>query len=80
MLYGRWRERVVAEFAQRAIATLEQLARERKAGAIAAELLGGLLVVGAIRRAWMTRDLRSLVQPPAQRRRALPRQVPGHSD
>ena len=42
-------ERLVAEFAQRVVAALEQLAGEREAGAVAAEPLGGLEVVGAVR-------------------------------
>jgi hypothetical protein len=46
---GRWREGVIAEFAQRVVAALEELARERETGAVATEALGGLLVVGAIR-------------------------------
>ena len=36
-------QRLLAEFAQRVVAALEQLARDRQAGAVAAEPRGGLL-------------------------------------
>lgn len=48
-LLGRWREGVLAELAQCVVAAFEQLACERETGAVAAEALGGLLVVGAVR-------------------------------
>jgi hypothetical protein len=76
-LLGGWGQSVVAELAQRVIAAFEQLARERQARAVAAQLGGGLLVVGAIGRAWPAGDLGGLVQRPAQRRRALAGEMPG---
>ena len=58
-------------------AALEQLAREGEAGAVAAETLGGLVVVGAVGAAGPARGLGGLEERPAQRRRALAREVPG---
>ena len=59
------------ELAQRVAAALEQLARERQAGAVATEALGGLQVVLAVGAVWKPRVLRGLIQRPAQRRRPL---------
>src|SRR5439155_19200457 len=70
---------LVAEFAQRVVAALEQLASDGQAGAVAAEPRGGLLVVGVVGVARAARELRRLIERPAQRRRALARQVPGRA-
>jgi hypothetical protein len=43
------RQCLLAELAQRVVAALEQLARDRQAGAVAAQALGGLPVVVAVR-------------------------------
>src|SRR3954462_14936040 len=70
-------ERLVAEFAQGVEAALEQLAREREAGAVAAEALGGLVVVAAVGAAGPAGGLGGLEERPAQRRRALAGEVSG---
>src|SRR5215207_5508200 len=70
-------ERLVAEFAQRVVAALEQLACQREAGAVAPETLGGLLVVTAVGAARPPGGLGGLEQRPAQRRRSLAGEVPG---
>jgi hypothetical protein len=57
-------------------AALEQLAGEREAGAVAAQALGGLVVVGAVGTARPPRGLGGLEQRPSQRRRALAREMP----
>ena len=49
------------------VAALEQFARERQAGAVAADPLGGLQVVVAVGAAGMACLLRGLVKRPAQR-------------
>jgi hypothetical protein len=49
MMWSGGLQRLLAELAQRVVAALQQLARDRKARAIAAEALGGLGVVVAIR-------------------------------
>jgi hypothetical protein len=68
---------LVAEFAQRVKAALEQLAREREAGAVAAEAFGRLVVVGAVGAAGPPRGLGGLEQCPAQGRWSLAGEVPG---
>src|SRR5215210_1202726 len=71
------RQALVAEFAQGVEAALEQLARQGEAGAVAAETLGGLVVVGPVGATGPARRLRGLEERPAQRGRALAREVPG---
>src|SRR5215212_8786147 len=71
--------RLVFEFAQRVVAALEQFAGDGQAGAVAAEPGGGLLVVGVVGAARPPGELRRLIERPAQRRRALARQVPGRA-
>jgi hypothetical protein len=61
---------LVAELAQDVEAALEQLASQGEARAVAAEPLGGLVVVGAVRAAGPARSLRGFVKRPAQRGRA----------
>src|SRR5215211_2626774 len=63
----RRRQALVAEFAQGVEAALEQLARQGEAGAVAAETLGGLVVVGPVGAAGPARRLRGLEERPAQR-------------
>jgi hypothetical protein len=70
-------QRLVFELAQGVIAALEQLAGDRQAGTVAAEPGGGLLVVGVVGTARAARELRRLVERPAQRGRALAGEVPG---
>ena len=69
-------ERLVAEFAQRVEAALQELAGEREAGAVAAEALGGLVVVAAVGTAGAARGLGRLEQRPAQSGRPLAREMP----
>src|SRR5437868_15445192 len=63
-------QRLLAELAEGVEAALEQLARDRQAGAVAAQPLGGLFVVAAVGRSRAPRDLGRLVEGPAQRRAA----------
>ena len=72
-------ERLVAELAQRVVAALEQFAREREAGAVAAEPLGGLQVVGAVGAARMPGVLGGLIQSPARRWRSLAGELAGRA-
>jgi hypothetical protein len=76
MVSGRL-QGLVSEFAQRVVAALEQLAGDSEAGAVAAEPRGGLLVVGVVGAARAASELGCFVERPAQRRRALAREVPG---
>jgi hypothetical protein len=46
--FSRGRERLVSELSKGVIATFEQLASQRRARAVTAEPLRGLLVVGAV--------------------------------
>src|SRR3954468_17596400 len=71
------RERLLAELAQRVVAALEQLARDRQPGAGAAETLRRLAVVVAVRAASPRRAERRLEQRPPQSRRPLAAQMPG---
>src|SRR6187551_2681889 len=73
------RQRLLAEFAQRVVAALEQLARDGQARARGAGALGRLAVVVAVRAAAPRRAQRGLEQRPAQRRWALAAQVPGRA-
>jgi hypothetical protein len=61
------------------VAALEQLARDRQAGAVAAEPLGSLLVVGAVGAGRASCVLRGLEERPAQCRWPLAREVPGRA-
>src|SRR4051812_5867856 len=70
---------LVSEFAQRVVAALEQLAGHGQARAVAAEPRGRLLVVAVVGAARASRELGGLVERPAQRGRALARQVPGRA-
>jgi hypothetical protein len=72
-------ERLVAELAQRVVAALEQFAGKRQAGAVAAQPLGGLEVVRAVRAARMPGLLGRLIQSPAQRWRSLPGELAGRA-
>src|SRR5205085_9640903 len=79
---GGWscrRERLLPELAQGVVAALEEPARDRQAGAVAAEPLGSLGVVGAVGALRPARDLGGLVQRPAKRRRTLPGEVAGRA-
>src|SRR3954452_25292155 len=64
-------ERLLAELAQRVVAALEQLARDRETGAGAAEALRGLAVVVAVRAPVSGGAQGGLEQRPARRWRAL---------
>src|SRR6201989_2841523 len=65
-------KRLLAELTQRVVAALQKLARDRQARPVTTNALLGLEVVGAVRAALPTaRDLRGLIQRPAQRRRPL---------
>jgi hypothetical protein len=64
-------QRLVFELAPCVIAALEQLAGDRRAGAVAGEPRGGLLVVGVVGAARASGELRRLMERPAQRGRAL---------
>ena len=77
--FSRGRERLVAEFSEGVVAAFEQFAREREACAVAAEPLGGLLVVGVVGARLSPRGLRGLIQRPAQRGRSLSGEVPGRA-
>ena len=57
---------LVAEFSQDVEAAFEQFAGECEAGAVAAESLGRLVVVGTVRAAGPARRLSGLVERPAQ--------------
>jgi hypothetical protein len=59
---------LLAEFAQRVVAALEQLARDRQAGAVAAKPLGCFDVVVVVWRAGSAGALGGLEERPAQRR------------
>src|SRR3954471_25088677 len=65
------RQGLVAELAQDVEAALEEVARQRQAGAVAAEALGGLVVVGAVGAAGTAGGLGGLEQRPTQGRRSL---------
>src|SRR3954452_7645153 len=71
------RQGLVAELAQGVETALEEIAREREAGAVAAEALGGLVVVGAVGAAGTAGGLGGFEQRPTQRRRSLAREVSG---
>ena len=60
-------------------AALEQLAREREAGAVAAEAFGGLVVVGAVGAAGAAGGLGGLEQRPAQRGWSLAGEMAGRA-
>src|SRR3954447_21438133 len=75
--FSRGLKRLVAELAQGVVAALEQLARDREAGAVAAEPLGCLEVVVAVGAAVATGGLGGLVERPAQRRRSLAGEMAG---
>src|SRR5215218_260094 len=75
----RRRQRLLAELAQRVVAALEQLARDRQPGAGAAYALRGLAVVVAVRAPAPGRAERGLEQRPPQRRRTLAAQMPGRA-
>jgi hypothetical protein len=70
---------LVAELAQDVEAALEQLAGEGEAGAVAAESLGGLVVVGAVGAAGPPRGLGGFVERPTQRGRSLAGEVSGRA-
>ena len=70
---------LVAELAQDVEAALKQLAGEGEAGAVAAEPLGGLVVVGAVGAARPARGLGGFLERPAQRGRSLAGEVPGRA-
>src|SRR3954451_14660959 len=72
-------QRLVSEFAQSVIAALEQLAGDGQAGTVGAEAGGGLLVVSVVGGARGPWERRCLIERPAQRGRALARQMPGCS-
>src|SRR4051794_14641765 len=67
---------LLAEFAQRVVAALEQFARDGQAGAVAAEPFGRLLVVVVVGGARAAGALGGLEERPAQRWRALAGEVP----
>ena len=69
-------ERLVTETAQHVVAALQQLARDGDARAVAAEPLGELFVIDAVRATRAPRRLRCLGERPAQRGRSVPGQVP----
>ena len=69
----------LAEVFEGVVAAFEQLARERQAGAVASEPLGGLQEVVAVRRALAAGGLSGLIQRPAQSGRALAGEVPGRA-
>jgi hypothetical protein len=56
---------LIAEVAQGVVAAFEEFAREREAGSVTADPLGGLQVVLAVGAARMPRLLRGFVQSPA---------------
>ena len=70
---------VLAELAQRVVAALQELARDREARSITADPLGGLEVVVAVGAAWVTRDLRGFVQRPPERRWSLTGEMAGRA-
>jgi hypothetical protein len=70
---------LIAEVAQGVVAAFEEFAREREAGSVTADPLGGLQVVLAVGAARMPRLLRGFVQSPAQRGRPLAAQMPGRA-
>ena len=70
---------VVAELAERVVAALEQLARQRQAGAVAADPLAGLQVGVVVGAAGPSGGRHRLVERSAQRRRPLPREVSGRA-
>ena len=76
-VFSGGRQALVAEVAQGVEAALEQLAGEGEAGAVAAEALGGLVVVRPVGAAGPTRRLGGLEERPAQRRWSLAREVAG---
>src|SRR3954469_12084959 len=69
----------LAEFAQRVVAALEQLACDGQAGAVAAEPFGRLLVVVVVGGAGPAGALGGFEERPAQRRWALAREVAGRA-
>ena len=75
----RGRQGVLAEVAQGVVAAFEEFAREREAGSVTADPLGGLQVVLAVGAARMPRLLRGFVQRPAERGRSLAAQMPGRA-
>src|SRR5919108_3205322 len=73
------RQGVLAEVSKRVVTALEEFARERPAGPVAADPLGGSQVVVAVGAAGMSRLLRGLVQRPAQRGWPLTREPSGRA-
>ena len=70
---------LVAERAQEVVAAFQEFARDRDAGAVAADPLGELFVVRTVGAARSTRGLRSFIERPAQRGRSLAGEMPGRA-
>ncbi len=73
---GDRRDGLVAEVFEEVVAAFEQLARERETGAVAADPLRELLVVGAVGAVREAGALRGFVERPAQRGRSLAGEMP----